>query len=71
MSNQITVTDAQYISIGFCQPKFYLPKVWYQAKKRMERLVELGHVERYNYGRGKGKYRQISDLSIEQLAELL
>ena len=45
------------IGIGFCQPKFYKPHIWRQAKTIMEWLCDhTAYVVRYDFGRGKGKY---------------
>lgn len=45
-----------YVSIGFCQPKFYTPSAWNKAKKLMTIAVAHNLAKPYNYGRGKGKY---------------
>jgi len=47
----------KYVGIGFCCPKFYKPASWRKAVKCMNKLIELGFVIPYNYGRGKGKYK--------------
>ena len=31
----------QFIQIGFCQPKFYLPTVWRKANRVMQKLVQM------------------------------
>lgn len=57
-------TTLQLIAIGFCKPKFYKPSVWRKAKVVMEWLCDNTNlVERYNYGRGQGKYRTSSSLA--------
>jgi hypothetical protein len=53
------------ISIGFCQPKYYKPNVWKESVIIMELLVNKGLVQRFDFGRGKGKY--ISEISINEL----
>jgi hypothetical protein len=45
-----------YIRIGFCKPKYYKQSIWRKAKRIMEKLVETGLVENFDFGRGKGKY---------------
>lgn len=53
---------AHFIGIGFCTPKSYKPHVWRKAKAIMEWLCDHTlYVERFNYGRGGGKYRTKGD----------
>jgi len=46
----------RYTNIAFCQPSFYTRTAWNRAKKCVNKLIELGLAEPYDYGRGKGKY---------------
>jgi hypothetical protein len=62
------------IGIGFCQPKFYKPHVWKQAKQLMDGLVcTLGFAFPYDFGRGKGKYESKHEIAEvkEQIANLI
>lgn len=65
------MTDLErYTNIGFCQPKYYNRKVWYKATKCMKKLIELGLVEAFNFGRGKGKYRTTASGDLLPFNEL-
>ena len=61
------------IGIGFCQPNFYKPSAWQQAKRIMDFLVnlEIGVIP-HDFGRGKGKYSMIKgcNFSNKELAEI-
>jgi hypothetical protein len=60
-----------YIGIGFCQPKFYKRSVWLKAKRIMEWLCDnTPYVERYDFGRGCGKYNAKQSISYTDLAKL-
>lgn len=53
-----------FTGIGFCQPKFYLPAAWRQAKNLMDKLlVPLSLAYPHDYGRGKGKYSSNLDIT--------
>lgn len=52
-----------YISIGFCQPKFYTKETWSRANKLMKKLCILGIVYPHDFGRGKGKYACYGEIS--------
>ena len=60
--------EEELIRIGFCQSKFYKPNAWAKAKRRMEKLVDRGIVNRRDFGRGKGKYD--TDYTIDQVVEI-
>lgn len=45
-----------FLGIWFCQPKFYIPSVWNNAKEIMEYLVTKWLVENCDYWRWKWKY---------------
>lgn len=54
--NEVKEYLKEYISIGFCQPKFYKASSWNKAKVLMNELVNKGYAIPFDYGKGKGKY---------------
>ena len=58
--NQQEETDLErvikFTHIGFSHKKMFKPSAWNRAVKVMDKLIELGLVVPYDFGRGKGKY---------------
>ena len=61
-----------YLGIGFDKLSRYKQSAVSKAHKIMGKLIDLGYVEKHDYGRGKGKYRTVKaadHFTFDELAE--
>lgn len=71
------LTEARFIQLGvagFGHKKMYDPKAWRLIEKIMQQAIDLGYVEKYDFGPGKGKYTlsdaaEFKDLSFKEIMQ--
>ena len=73
-ANELSEYINHFVSIGFCQPKFYTRQAWSCATNLMRIGIKLGFIESHDYGYQKGKYRitkKHDHLKISEISGLI